>query len=93
VDELDATGTTVVKPKVADEEGVADFVDLTYLKVAFAEYTVGTRRIRFMPDGTNPYVVMHLIREVEDHAVGTNYTSIELYPTSTDARVVAGRRI
>lgn len=93
VDELDATGASVVKPKVAEEEGVADFVDVTFLKIGAAEYSVGTRRIRFMPDGTNPYVVMHLIREVDDRNVASNYTSVELHPTSVDARVVADRRI
>jgi len=93
VNELDATGTSVAKPKVSDEEGVAEFVDLALLKIGPASYAVGERRIRFSPDGRNPFVVVHLIRDVDDYNVDANYTSVELAPSSVDARVVVGERL
>lgn len=93
VDELDPTGSSVAKPKVAEEEGAAEFVDIALLRIGSADYAVGERRIRFSPDGTNPFVVVHLIRDVDDANVDANYTSVELAPTSVDARVVLGERL
>ncbi len=92
VDQLDATGA-IVKPKVAQEEGTGDFVDLHILKIDAAQYATATWAVRFDPDGTNPLVVVELHRIAEDTADLSSYTSVRLFPTSSDAQVVEGDRL
>ncbi len=90
VDELDSS-STVVRPKVAEEEGTGDFVELHIVKIGSTEFGSGRRMVRFEPDGTNPLVVVEVRRTAADVLDLTSYVSVRMFPTSSDAQVVDGR--
>ncbi|MCC6546316.1 prepilin-type N-terminal cleavage/methylation domain-containing protein [Candidatus Sumerlaeota bacterium] len=87
-DDMDMLGN-VRKPKIIPVEDLGDDVIISQVQIGANTYTTGTRRATFLPDGTNPLVTVHLRRSMDDSTVDQSYYSVQIYPTSGEARVWA----
>ena len=92
VDSLDAS-YGMLRPKVIDEEQVADFVLLEELKVGSQTYTTGRQSVVIEPDGRNPYVIVTLRREFDDPSDEESFYSVRLWPSSAEAQIVPRQRL
>jgi hypothetical protein len=84
---------TEMTPKVVDEEQVSEFVTIDRLQIGSSVFTAGTHAISFEPDGKNPYVLIHLIREFDDPSEDLNYFSVRLYPSSAEPQILPKQRV
>ncbi|MBI5155612.1 prepilin-type N-terminal cleavage/methylation domain-containing protein [Candidatus Poribacteria bacterium] len=92
VDELNSTRTDY-KAKVIPEEKVSEFVIIEQLQIGSSTFTSGIHAIVFEPDGTSPFVVVHMRREFDDPSQDENYYSVRMYPSSGEPQVLPKQRI
>lgn len=86
IDDVDLAGNVRV-PKVIPPEDLADDVIMTELRIGSSTFVSGRERAIFRPDGTNPFVTVHLRRSFDDSTVDKSYYSVQIYPTSGEAKV------
>ncbi len=92
IDELDMFGN-ISRPRIVPTEAVREDIEITQIRVDGTNFLNGVQRIRFEPEGTNPLVVVHMRRSFDDPNVDESYTSIRLYPNSTDPQIAKGERL
>jgi len=94
IDEMDSTGTTVRRPKIAGVAFPADFVilDDVWITPGGPPIRAGTgsdtlARVVFWPDGRGSYAVVHLRREFDDPGDASIYTSVRVFASTGAARI------
>lgn len=86
VDDLDST-LAVRTPKVVAPEFFQNNVIIDAVKINSTEFTNGTQRVVFRPDGTNPFVTVILRQDFADSGDDANFYSVQMYPTSAEPKI------
>ncbi len=86
LDEMDATGANVIRPKVTSVSYPADYVvieDVLLTPGGTPQHAVAGNdtliRVVFYPDGRGTYAVIHIRREFDDTASTSAYTSVRVF--------------
>lgn len=86
VDEVNASGTQR-KARVIPNESMVEEVLIDSVKISGTEFLSGVQTVRFEPDGSNPLVTVLIRKETADPGLDENFTSIRLYPSSSEPKV------
>jgi prepilin-type N-terminal cleavage/methylation domain-containing protein len=86
VDQLNAAGTER-KPRIIPDEQMVEDVVIDAVKINGTEFTTGVQTIRFSPQGGNPLITVLIRRANDDPGVPENFTSVRLYPSSSEPRI------
>ncbi len=86
VDQVNASGTER-KPRVIPNEAMVEDVVIDSIKINGTPFLSGVQTVRFEPDGSNPLITVLVRKGNADPSLDSNFTSIRLYPSSSEPKI------
>lgn len=92
VDEVTGGARGRRKPRVIPNEAMVEDALIDEVKINGTSFTSGVQKVVFSPDGSNPLVTVLIRKATDDALLDSNYTSIRLYPSSSEPRIYEDQR-